>query len=229
MPKNGSLLFTIFQTFMSRPPKDGKPSPYFGEYPPDFFDFIDALLCLGSVQVFADRRAMLRAELDAFVARRYGLTRDELRYVLDPSDLNGVDYPSETFRILKSKDEGRFGEYRTRRLVLDAWDRLATANLGERPAEIRMEPAIPRLLRDGAWARPMPASAGDAGAMLAAILKAMAGPMPARQVRLAATFELKPRLLLPHLDPNQAAEWQRTHRRGGRSAHGQRSVIYPSC
>ena len=40
VPKNGSLFFTIFQTFMSGPAKDGKPSPYFGEYPPDFFDFI---------------------------------------------------------------------------------------------------------------------------------------------------------------------------------------------
>jgi type I restriction enzyme R subunit len=40
VPKNGSLFFTIFQTFMSGPPKDGHPSPYFGEYPADFFDFI---------------------------------------------------------------------------------------------------------------------------------------------------------------------------------------------
>jgi type I restriction enzyme R subunit len=40
VPKNGSLFFTIFQTFMSGPPKDGRPSPYFGDYPPDFFDFI---------------------------------------------------------------------------------------------------------------------------------------------------------------------------------------------
>jgi type I restriction enzyme R subunit len=40
VPKNGSLFFTIFQTFMSGPEKDGRPSPYFGEYPPDFFDFI---------------------------------------------------------------------------------------------------------------------------------------------------------------------------------------------
>jgi len=40
VPTNGSLFFTIFHTFMSGPPKDGKPSPYFGEYPPDFFDFI---------------------------------------------------------------------------------------------------------------------------------------------------------------------------------------------
>jgi type I restriction enzyme R subunit len=40
VPKNASLFFTIFQTFMSGPPKDGNASPYFGEYPPDFFDFI---------------------------------------------------------------------------------------------------------------------------------------------------------------------------------------------
>jgi len=40
VPTNGNIFFTIFQTFMSGPPKDGNPSPYFGEYPPDFFDFI---------------------------------------------------------------------------------------------------------------------------------------------------------------------------------------------
>ena len=36
VPKNGSLFFTIFQTFMS----GAGDTPYFGEYPPDFFDFI---------------------------------------------------------------------------------------------------------------------------------------------------------------------------------------------
>jgi len=40
VPTNGSVFFTIFQTFMCGPPKDGEPSPYFGDYPPDFFDFI---------------------------------------------------------------------------------------------------------------------------------------------------------------------------------------------
>jgi type I restriction enzyme, R subunit len=40
VPKNGSLFFTIFQTFMSGPPRNGEPSPYFGAYPKDFFDFI---------------------------------------------------------------------------------------------------------------------------------------------------------------------------------------------
>jgi type I restriction enzyme, R subunit len=36
VPKNGSIFFTIFQTFMS----GEEETPYFGEYPPDFFDFI---------------------------------------------------------------------------------------------------------------------------------------------------------------------------------------------
>jgi type I restriction enzyme R subunit len=45
VPTNASLFFTIFQTFMSGPPKEGKPSPYFGEYPPDFFDFIVIDVC----------------------------------------------------------------------------------------------------------------------------------------------------------------------------------------
>ena len=40
VPTNGSIFFTIFQAFMSGPPKDGHPSPYFGDYPPDFFDLI---------------------------------------------------------------------------------------------------------------------------------------------------------------------------------------------
>lgn len=70
------------------------------------------------------RRALLRAELDAWYAHAYGLTRDELRYVLDPADVMGPDWPSETFRVLKNNEERQFGEYRTRRLVLEAWDRL---------------------------------------------------------------------------------------------------------
>jgi type I restriction enzyme R subunit len=40
VPKNGSLFFTIFQTFMSGQDAEGQPAPYFGDYPPDFFDCI---------------------------------------------------------------------------------------------------------------------------------------------------------------------------------------------
>ena len=40
VPTNASLFLTNFQTFMSGPVLDGKPSPWFGQYPADFFDFI---------------------------------------------------------------------------------------------------------------------------------------------------------------------------------------------
>lgn len=75
------------------------------------------------------RRAILRAELDAWYARAYGLTRDELRYILDPADVMGPDYPSETFRGLKHNEIKKYGEYRTGRLVLEAWDRLEAGDL----------------------------------------------------------------------------------------------------
>ena len=39
------------------------------------------------------RRAQLRTELDAYYARLYGLTRDELRYILDPKEVHGEDFP----------------------------------------------------------------------------------------------------------------------------------------
>jgi hypothetical protein len=55
-----------------------------------------------------ERRAILRAELDGLYAHLYTLTRDELAYILD------------TFPIVRRKDEGRYGEYRTKRLVLEA-------------------------------------------------------------------------------------------------------------
>ena len=71
-----------------------------------------------------DRRSQIRAELDAYYAYLYGLTREELRYILDPSDVYGPDFPSETFRVLKNNDIKKYGEYRTQRLVLEAWDQL---------------------------------------------------------------------------------------------------------
>ncbi len=97
-----------------------------------------------------ERRALLRADLDAWFARLYGLTRKQLRYLLDPHGLSdreledildpweepacagphllpdspSQDFPGETFRVLKKHDEHFHGDYRTRRLVLAAWARL---------------------------------------------------------------------------------------------------------
>lgn len=65
-----------------------------------------------------------QAEIDALIAESCGFTRDELVYILDPSEIHGEDYPTETFRVLKNNEKAAYGEYRTRRLVLEAWDRL---------------------------------------------------------------------------------------------------------
>ena len=40
----------------------------------------------------------------------------------------GADYPSETFRVLKNGELREFGEYRTPRLVLAAWDAMDNTN-----------------------------------------------------------------------------------------------------
>ncbi|MBR8827499.1 MAG: hypothetical protein DSM107014_06255 [Gomphosphaeria aponina SAG 52.96 = DSM 107014] len=68
------------------------------------------------------RRAILRAELDAKYAKLYGLTRDDLRYILAPAEVYGEEFPSETFRVLKNNEIKKYGEYRTQKLVLAAWD-----------------------------------------------------------------------------------------------------------
>ena len=66
----------------------------------------------------------LQGMLDGYYARLYGLTEKELRYIVDPADVYGEDFPGETFRVLKEKEIKKYGEYRTRRLVLEAWGRL---------------------------------------------------------------------------------------------------------
>jgi hypothetical protein len=59
-----------------------------------------------------ERRAQLRADLDGLYGHLYGLSREDLAYILD------------TFPIVRRKDEAQHGEYRTKRMVLEAYDRL---------------------------------------------------------------------------------------------------------
>jgi hypothetical protein len=93
--------------------------------------FADDLGFKGSVPFAWDdaHRARLRAELDARLAKLYGLSRDQLRYILDPADIYGPTHPSETFRGLKKNEIAKYNEYRTARLVLDAWDRMERGEL----------------------------------------------------------------------------------------------------
>lgn len=77
-----------------------------------------------------EERLQIRCELDAYIARMYGLTREELHYILDPADaMNDPTFPSVTFPGLKNKELKLYGEYRTQRLVLKAFDDLEAGTL----------------------------------------------------------------------------------------------------
>ncbi|MEE3922089.1 hypothetical protein V2I01_38800 [Micromonospora sp. BRA006-A] len=64
------------------------------------------------------RRAVIRAELDALFFHLYGISRDD------------VDYIMETFPIVRRKDEAKYGTYRTKELVLAEYDRMSEAGVG---------------------------------------------------------------------------------------------------
>jgi hypothetical protein len=71
-----------------------------------------------------ERRLITACELDAFVARElFGLTRDELAYVLD------------TFPIVEKRDRKAHGEYRTKRVILQIYDALVIATHSGKPYE----------------------------------------------------------------------------------------------
>ncbi len=69
----------------------------------------------------AGRRFQLRCEIDAAFFHLYGLSRDDTAYILD------------TFDVLERKEVRAFGEFRTRRVILETYDALAEAIAGGRP------------------------------------------------------------------------------------------------
>nr|WP_246127512.1 hypothetical protein [Amycolatopsis rhizosphaerae] len=64
-----------------------------------------------------ERRAIIRAELDALFFHLYGISREDADYILD------------TFPIVKRKDEAKYGSYRTKELILAEYDRMAAAGV----------------------------------------------------------------------------------------------------
>ncbi|MDQ3152991.1 MAG: SAM-dependent DNA methyltransferase, partial [Actinomycetota bacterium] len=75
-----------------------------------------------------DRRAQIRAEIDALFFRLYGASRADAEYILD------------TFPIVKRKDETKYGEYRTKRLVLEVYDRIAEVIATAEPYRTILDP-----------------------------------------------------------------------------------------
>jgi hypothetical protein len=82
-----------------------------------------------------ERRFLLRCELDAAYFHLYSITRDD------------VDYIMETFPIVKRKNEAQFGEYRTKRVILEVYDAMQRAITTGEPYHTRLDPppADPRV------------------------------------------------------------------------------------
>jgi hypothetical protein len=72
-----------------------------------------------------NQRAVVAAEVDTLVARDvFRLAKEEMLYILDPDNVLGKDCGVETFKALRNAESREFGEFRTQRLIMDAWDRL---------------------------------------------------------------------------------------------------------
>ena len=74
------------------------------------------------------RRFLLRCELDAAYFHLYGIERDD------------VDYIMETFPIVRRRDEQKYGEYRTKRVILEIYDEMRRAIETGEPYRTRLEP-----------------------------------------------------------------------------------------
>jgi len=75
-----------------------------------------------------ERRAVLRAELDACFFHLYGIEREDVDYILD------------TFPIVARHDVAEFGECRTKRLVLERYDAMTKATATHEPYECPLDP-----------------------------------------------------------------------------------------
>ena len=168
------------------------------------------------------RRRILQAEIDAAVLHLYGLDGEQANWVVD------------SFPVLRKYEERDHGEFRTKQLVLAAYDAMAKAKasgtayqtpLSPPPADIslchgvegsavaplRHRIQLPPLeqIPDAAWARAVPSPQHDPLAALAAILKSLDGPTPIRTIRLTAAIMLEPHLMTQILSPDDQTQWRR--------------------
>lgn len=75
-----------------------------------------------------ERRFLLRSELDAAYFHLYGINRED------------VDYIMETFPIVKRRDEARYGEYRTKRVILEIYEEMKEAMESGKGYKTRLDP-----------------------------------------------------------------------------------------
>jgi type I restriction enzyme R subunit len=125
VPTNASVFITIFQTFMSGPVADGKPSPWFGQYPPDFFDFIVIDECHRGG---ANNESTWRGILEYFApAVQLGLTATPRR--TDNADTYAYfGEPVFTYSLKEGINDGFLTPFRVKQIATSLDDYVYTAD-----------------------------------------------------------------------------------------------------
>jgi type I restriction enzyme R subunit len=125
VPTNASVFITIFQTFMSGPVVDGKPSPWFGQYPADFFDFIVIDECHRGG---ANNESTWRGILDYFApAVQLGLTATPRRS--DNADTYAYfGEPVFTYSLKEGINDGFLTPFRVKQITTTLDDYVYTAD-----------------------------------------------------------------------------------------------------
>jgi hypothetical protein len=171
-----------------------------------------------------ERRFLLRCELDALYFHLYGLARDDAAYIMD------------TFPIVKRKDEEKYGEYRTKHVILEIYNSMAEATRTGIPYQTRLSPppadaavahpwpeeiiqvaavSANRLsdiaaLPDEAWAMPVGVTPENVALFsLIDILQTIGEAVDPERIRLAAILVRKPMLAAAFMDDAQAKQWLR--------------------
>jgi hypothetical protein len=189
-----------------------------------------------------ERRFLLRCELDAAFFHLYlGLEAEwcqqsEALINSFSTPRHAVDYIMDTFPIVRRKDEQQFGEYRTKRLVLEIYDAMAEAARNGVPYQTRLDPppADPRVAHavqpaqvarvvaakipfddlttvpDAAWATPVGVAAENVALFaLIDVLQNLSGAADPHLVRIGAILVRKPALALAFMNDVQKREWMR--------------------
>jgi type I restriction enzyme R subunit len=125
VPTNASVFITIFQTFMSGSAPDGKPSPWFGQYPPDFFDFIVIDECHRGG---ANNESSWRGILEYFApAVQLGLTATPRR--TDNADTYAYfGEPVFTYSLKEGINDGFLTPFRVKQITTSLDDYVYTAD-----------------------------------------------------------------------------------------------------
>jgi len=221
--------FVLEQAPVLSPEQLMKEMPWLGATPAEWLRPRVLELCYTNVELdsFADdlghdsgpfkwnpeRRSLIQAEIDAALLHLYDLDKKQAEWILD------------SFTVLRKYEERDHGGFRTKQLVMAAYDAMEKAKEVDtvyetllipppadpglcHPTTIAAVAQIAAVLSDGIWARKTQ-QPHDAGAALTGILKVIDGPKPSRTIRLAAAMILEPHLLTSLLPEAQAREWQR--------------------